>query len=203
MDLHSDGTRTSVVHRGHARHFLRQLLRRPDEIVALAPSSRALSREMAAMADLSGPVIELGAGTGRITEALLAAGCPAAQLHLLEMNAEFVALLQERFPGVHVHHTGAQNIAGLGLGEVSAVVSGLPLLSMPKPVQRAIVGGAFELLRPGGRFVQFTYGPVPPVAGGLRDELDLCWDKSRRIWRNLPPAHVYSFARKADMPYTR
>jgi phosphatidylethanolamine/phosphatidyl-N-methylethanolamine N-methyltransferase len=75
------------------------------------------------------------------------------------------------------------------------VVSGLPLLSMPLALQRDILTGTFARVRPGAPYVQFTYGPAPPVARAVRDELGLDWRVSPRIWQNLPPARVYRFTR--------
>jgi phosphatidylethanolamine/phosphatidyl-N-methylethanolamine N-methyltransferase len=68
---------------------------------------------------------------------------------------------------------------------------------MPLDLQRAILGGTFARVRPGGTYVQFTYGPKPPVAKAVREELGLDWRVSARIWRNLPPARVYRFFRPA------
>lgn len=180
------------------RLFLGQLFRKPHQVVALAPSSEDLAREMAVPAKgVTGPVIELGAGTGKITRALLDAGIHAGDLHSLEMNPDFVDYLSANFPGVHVLNRNAQDIADLGAENVGAVVSGLPLLSMPLEVQRNIVGGAFKVLKPGGAYIQFTYGPKPPVTKAVRDELGLVWTKSHKIWGNLPPARVYTFRQKA------
>lgn len=179
--------------------FTRELLRAPRQTMALAPSSVRLCREMARQALLagaaSGPVIELGGGTGKITEALLAAGVAPAQLHVIEVNPAFVSLLRSRFPGVTVRHARAEEITAIGVEGAAAVVSGLPLLSMPAPVQEAIVGGAFEVLRPEGAFVQFTYGTVPPVRSSLRTQLGLQHHRSQRILWNLPPARVYRFTK--------
>jgi phosphatidylethanolamine/phosphatidyl-N-methylethanolamine N-methyltransferase len=64
---------------------------------------------------------------------------------------------------------------------------------MPLDLQRAILAGTFQRVRPGGTFVQFTYGPKPPVAKAVAEELRLDWRASRKIWWNLPPARVYRF----------
>jgi len=174
--------------------FMGQLLRRPHQVVALAPSSRFLCAEMAAGIDpQGGPVIELGAGTGNITQALLATGLPVSQLHSIEMNPEFCDRLRARFPGLNVHQMSAGDCGTLEVKNVQAVVSGLPLLSMPLDLQRAILGGFVAKVRPGGDYVQFTYGPKPPVAKAVRDELGLVWRKSGKIWWNMPPARVYRF----------
>jgi phosphatidylethanolamine/phosphatidyl-N-methylethanolamine N-methyltransferase len=177
--------------------FLGQVLRRPHHVVALAPSSPRLCAEMAAQLDPSrGPVIELGAGTGTITQAILARGIAPQSLHCIEMNPEFCARLRARFPGLHVHQMSAADVATLPVEGAQAVVSGLPLLSMSPALQDDILRGSFSRLASGGQFVQFTYGPKPPVQRTLRETLDLVWQVSDKIWWNLPPARVYRFTRK-------
>ena len=177
--------------------FLKQAASRPREVVALAPSSRALAARMAeAVPDGPGNVIELGAGTGRITAALLEAGVPAGAIHCFEINPSFCGHLRWRHPGLNVYRDGAERLGMHGLRDVKAVVSGLPLLSMDEGVQRAIVGAAFRNLRPGGLFIQFTYGAVPPVRKAVRAELSLGWTRSGRIWTNVPPATSYAFHRR-------
>lgn len=174
--------------------FLGQMLRRPHEVVALAPSSGALCAEMVAeLTPTAGPVIELGAGTGTITRAILERGIAPETLHSIEINADFCAALRARHPTVNVHDISACDVGKLGLKQVQAVISGLPLLSMPLALQRDILMGSFSQLAPGGCFVQFTYGPQPPVAHPLRTSLGLSWRVSDRIWRNIPPARVYRF----------
>lgn len=176
--------------------FMGQLLRRPHQVVALAPSSRALCAEMVAEIDpAGGPVIELGAGTGNITAAILATGLPPEQLHAIEMNPDFCDRLRARFPGVNVYRMSAGDCGSLPVPGAQAVVSGLPLLSMPTSLQRDILSGFAARVRPGGDYVQFTYGPKPPVARPVRDELGLTWRRSRKIWWNMPPARVYRFTR--------
>lgn len=174
--------------------FLGQVLRKPHQVVALAPSSAALSAEMAAGLDpAGGPVIELGAGTGTITRAILDRGIAPENLHAIEMNPEFCDRLRARFPGITVHRMSAGDCGRLPVEGAQAVVSGLPLLSMPLALQRDILTGFLAKVRPGGPFVQFTYGPKPPVARALREELGLDWQVSRKIWWNMPPARVYRF----------
>lgn len=175
--------------------FLGQLVRKPRQVVALAPSSPALCAEMAAEIDPDrGPVIELGAGTGTITRAILARGLPPERLHAIEMNPDFCARLRAAFPGIHVHEMSAEDLGTLPVDGCQAVVSGLPLLSMPLDLQRAILTGTIARSAAGATYIQFTYGPQPPVARALRDELDLSWRVSRKIWHNLPPARVYRFS---------
>jgi phosphatidylethanolamine/phosphatidyl-N-methylethanolamine N-methyltransferase len=86
-------------------------------------------------------------------------------------------------------------LADHGLAPVAAVVSSLPLLSLPSEVVNGIVAGVFEALPRGGALVQFTYGPTPPIPRALRERLRLDGVHGRRIWRNVPPAVVWTFTR--------
>lgn len=174
--------------------FMGQLLRKPHQVVALAPSSRGLCAEMVAGLDpAGGPVIELGAGTGNITRAILDTGLPPEQCHSIEMNPDFCDRLRDRFPGLNVYQMSAGDCGDVPIARAQAVVSGLPLLSMPLQLQRDIFSGFEQKVAPGGAFVQFTYGPKPPVAKAVRAEFDLQWDHSHKIWWNMPPARVYRF----------
>ncbi|MCV2869922.1 methyltransferase type 12 [Defluviimonas sp. WL0002] len=180
--------------------FLGQLLRNPREISAVVPSSRSLAAAMAApLAPGNGPVAEFGPGTGRITREILARGVPPRDLVLYEMNGAFCNLLRLNFPGVKVLNRPAQQAALDFRGSLAAVVSGLPLLSIPEPVQHDILSAAFTALRPGGCLVQFTYGTKPPVAEEVRQALDIVAWSGRRIWQNLPPARVYIYRRSAEI----
>ena len=179
--------------------FFGQLLRRPREISALAPSSAGLARAMTeGLGPDTGRVVEFGPGTGVITKAILARGVRPADLTLFEMNADFTALLTGQFPGVTLHNLPAQEAAQLCASGVGRVISGLPLLSMPQPVRQAIVGAAFGVLAPGGRLVQFTYGPTPPLDPATLSALGLSVIRGPKVWINLPPARVYHFHRNGE-----
>ena len=178
--------------------FFRQLLTNPKDISAIAPSSQWLGRAMARdLGPHTGRVVEFGPGTGRLTEAILAKGVAPRDLTLFEMNGDFAAHLRQRFPGVTLHHTGAQEAPNRIQGQVGAVISGLPLLSMPALIRESIVKAAVDILAPDGIFVQFTYGPRPPVSDELIARLGLEVDAGRKVWLNLPPATVYTFRKKA------
>lgn len=182
--------------------FARQLLHHPSQIAAISPSSRFLARAMCAgLGPQTGPVVEFGPGTGQLTKGILAAGVARENLTLFEMSADFTALLQTRFAGVTIHRAGAQLAANfVPKGSVGAVVSGLPLLSMPDPVVQAILASAFDILRPDGVYIQFTYGNRPPVPVEIMDRLGIEAQRGKKVWLNLPPAQVYFLRRKVGMP---
>lgn len=143
----------------------------------------------------TGRVVEFGPGTGQLTRAILAAGVVAADLTVFELDAAFITHLRQDFPGVTVHHHGADHAHEVVKPGVGAVISGLPLLSMPLPVATAILDAAFRILAPGAPYVQFTYGPKPPVPARILDQLGLRVETGPKVWLNLPPARVYRFYR--------
>jgi phosphatidylethanolamine/phosphatidyl-N-methylethanolamine N-methyltransferase len=187
--------------------FLKRWLRRPLAVGAVVPSGRWLTDRMArttiaAMKGLPGHVIELGAGTGHVTRALLSSGIPADRLALIERDPEMAGFLRRHFPGPRIIEGDAarlpQLLATQGIDQVAAVVSSLPLLSLPAEVVDGIVRGVFDALPRGGAMVQFTYGPSPPVPQILRESLKLSGTCSARIWRNVPPAVVWTFTRPLE-----
>lgn len=186
--------------------FLKRWLRNPFSMGAVVPSGRLLAEAMARatlaeMRGRDGHVIELGAGTGEVTKALLAAGIPADRLALVEREPELASFLRRHFAGPRIVEGDAARLPAIladqGIGTVSAVVSSLPLLSLPAEVVRGIVLGVFEALPRGGALVQFTYGPAQPVPRALSQELRLVGTRGPRIWFNVPPAVVWTFRRPA------
>jgi phosphatidylethanolamine/phosphatidyl-N-methylethanolamine N-methyltransferase len=186
--------------------FLKRWLRRPLAMGAVVPSGRLLGEAMALttlreIEGRDGHVIELGAGTGQVTKALLEAGIPAERLALVERDPELAIFLRRHFRGPQIIEGDAARLPRLltthKIDRVAAVVSGLPLLSLPSEVVKGIVHGVFEALPRGGALVQFTYGPAPPVPRDLRETLQLVGARGRRIWRNVPPAVVWTFRKPA------
>lgn len=176
--------------------FLRELLSRPKQVSAIAPSSRWLARAMAHdVGPATGQVVEFGPGTGRLTEAILATGVRPQDLSLFELSGDFVTHLRRKFPGVTVINEGAEKAGSLLPAKAGAVISGLPLLSMPLGVRESIVRAAFDVLRPDGIYVQFTYGPWPPVSAEQIGRLGLQVRQTAFVWANLPPARVFTFRR--------
>ena len=175
--------------------FFRQLITRPLQISAIAPSSRFLAKAMAAGLTPADRVVEFGPGTGVLTRAILAAGVKPAALTLFEFNPDFVTYLRTSFPGVTVLNEGAQTAPAHVKPGVDAVISGLPLLSMPLEIRESIVKAAFDILSPNGTYVQFTYGPRPPVSDAQIARLGLTVQQTAYVLFNLPPARVFVFRR--------
>ena len=175
--------------------FLRSWMANPLKVSAVAPSGQSLARLMTAeICPDTGPVLELGPGTGVFTKALLARGLAEDDLTLVEFGADFAHMLGARFPRTRVVRMDATQLAESALYDgapVGAVVSGLPLLSMSARSIEQILAGAFGYMREGGAFYQFTYRPMCPVPRPVLDRLGLKATLVGRTVRNIPPAAVY------------
>ncbi len=177
-------------------HFIRSWLEKPLATGAVMPSGKVLARTMARYVDpeVAGPVIELGPGTGPVTEALVAKGIDPARLVLVEFNPSFCRILRSRYPAATVVQGDAYSLKRL-LGSLirqpaAAVVSGLPLVTKPLRTRLRLVNDAFSLLWPGAPFVQFTYAVASPIP---RSFAGVTAEASERIWLNLPPARVWVY----------
>lgn len=176
--------------------FFRRWLANPLEMGAIVPSSPALGRRVAA-AVRSGPpgaVVELGAGTGAITQAMLAGGIAPSRLVVVEIVPEMAAVLRATYPGVTVLCGDAWRLPSLlgadRRGGIGSVVCGIPLVLLPLARQRALVE-AIESVAPGRGFLHYTYcitSPLPARRLGLAGRR-IAWTPA-----NLPPASVWHYA---------
>ena len=182
--------------------FLRSWIERPLSIGAVTPSGKILARTMASYVDpdRSGPVVELGPGTGPVTEALVRAGVAPSRLVLVEFNPGFCRILQARYPEATLVQGDAYSLRRLLetllIQPAAAVVSGLPLVTKPIRMRLRLLRDAFDLMLPGAPFVQFTYSvasPLPRRFGGFSVEA------SERVWMNIPPARVWVYRKMSGI----
>ncbi len=187
---------------GELRAFLSVWVRHPVTVGAVAPSSRRLAEELASLVPDRGVpvVVELGSGTGAISDAI-ERRLPAGASHLaIDANPAMVAYLRQRCPGVHAMVGDARELERLlaerSIDGVDAVISGLPWALFPPSAQQAVLAQVAAVLRPGGVFATFAYLPMlaMPSAQRFRRQLhDVFADvtTTRTVWGNVPPAFCY------------
>ena len=178
-------------------HFIRSWLEKPLATGAVMPSGKALARTMARYVDprVPGPVIELGPGTGAVTEALVEQGIEPSRLVLVEFNPVFCRLLRSRYPQATVMQGDAYGVQRLleNFEPAAAMVSGLPLMTKPIKLRNRLIADAFKLMAPTAPFIQFTYAMVgSPIP---KNPVGIVAKASERIWMNLPPARVWVYRR--------
>lgn len=183
------------IHRTAPMMFLHELVKNPSAIGAICPSSRKLARRMAASVDIHKPglIIELGAGTGVMTQALLEHGVSPEHLIVIEFSENFYDHLKARFPTLTILHADAAQLETL-LPEhacINSIISSLPLISLPAEVRQAIVGQWQKLLAQQGQVVQFTYNLKSRY---WQKEIGATNYREHFVWLNLPPAKVMTFS---------
>lgn len=185
--------------------FFTAWLGNPLSVAAIAPSGKALAQLITRDIDAqTGPVLELGPGTGVFTQALLDRGVAERDLTLVEYDDGFARLLKRRFPQAHIltidaaqladHHRSPSDLFG-------AAICGLGLLNMKPAKVEAILRATFMRMRSGAPLYLFTYGRHCPVPDAVLQRLDLDAFRVATIRRNIPPASVYrivSSQAKAD-----
>jgi len=179
--------------------FLRSWIEKPLHVGAVMPSGRLLARTMANYVDpySEGPVVELGPGTGAITNALIDHGVDQKRLVLVEYDPGFCALLRDRYPQAKIvqgdAYTLRDTLWNVLSAPATAIVSGLPLVTKPMMTRLKLIRDAFAALAPGAPFVQFTYAVIPPIPKSLPG---VSTEASERIWMNLPPARVWVYRKR-------
>lgn len=194
--------RTNRVTRGTTRRFhksaaypamlfMKELLDKPRTIGAICPSSLYLARCMAEQIPHGdGLVVELGAGTGMVTRAIINA-LPKAQKRLwaVEQSATLAALLCGNFPEVNVVRGDARELADIlpPAHHVDVIISGLPLRAFSQEDVASITQQWHKVLAPDGFVVQFTYA-LWHSKGMQKHGFEEVGH--RTVWKNVPPARV-------------
>ena len=179
-------------------HFFKGWISNPLAMGAFAPSGKSLAKLMAKDVGSASRVVELGAGTGTVTAALLANGVAPGNLYLVERDPQFVKILERRFPRCHIVSADALELDaqfGPNAG-FDFVISGLPLLCFSPEKRYRLLQQALHLLKPHGRLHQFTYGGRCPVDRDLRALLRVDSVLLGVAPLNLPPAFVYRLTQR-------
>jgi len=183
-----------------ARLFLQEWVQSPQQIGAIFPSSRHLSHAMADWlpSDPNEYVLELGPGTGSVTEAMLNRGLRHDRLIALEKSPRLAALLRARYPRARFITGDALNMDKLvrkqfrHLDTVGAVISSLPLRNFKPEDAQALADKIQGILRPGGTWVQYSYY-LGQERAKATSAFHLC--DTHIIWKNLPPARLSAYQR--------
>jgi phosphatidylethanolamine/phosphatidyl-N-methylethanolamine N-methyltransferase len=180
--------------------FFALWLQKPLQIAAVNPSGARLADAIARCIDLSrpGPVLELGAGTGSLTQGLVRAGCPPERIIALESEPRLVAVLRREFPAMRVIQGDATRIGDYLAGTVdrlASVVSSLPIKWFPVEAQYAVVRPCLDLLGPSGRFLQMTNAFTSPLAA---ERLGIAGREVGRVWLNILPAQIWAYSKRPE-----
>jgi len=182
--------------------FAREFLKSPLKTGAVAASSQHLVDAMVNEVDFatSRSIVELGPGSGVVTEGLVARLQGDTHFFSLELNPSFAAETQKRCPGTIVEigcaTTLAHRLRTFGIEKTDCVVSALPWTLFDGNTQDSVLCAIRESLSAEGRFVFYTYKGIGfmPASIRLRKYLRKHFSniqKTTTVWNNLPPAIVY------------
>jgi phosphatidylethanolamine/phosphatidyl-N-methylethanolamine N-methyltransferase len=181
--------------------FVRSFLRDPKAVGSIYPSSKYLTKIMASYVVFSQNqlIVELGAGTGVITQAMLNRGIPPERIIAIESTPALIENLRRHFPKVQVIEGDASHLAEFLKNEtrpIGTIISGLPLRSLPKEMTERILSAIPAVLASHGRYIQFTYD--------LRNNTHFYTQqykliKRKLVWANVPPAKVEVYVISSDL----
>ncbi len=183
--------------------FIKEFIKRPNNIGAIAPSSEKLAMQMIAPIDLSNieAIVEYGAGTGVFTKFVSSRiNKDKVMFFSFEIDEKLHDISSQNVPDVEIIKDSAANIcnqlANHGKTHTDAIISGLPWAVFPEEVQDEILEATLKALKPGGIFTTFTYlhSYFLPAAIRIRSKLKKNFKEvklSPVVWKNLPPAIVY------------
>ncbi|MCX7338054.1 MAG: hypothetical protein NTX76_02065 [Alphaproteobacteria bacterium] len=192
--------------------FFKTWLSKPMQLGTFAPITSkfahfAANKVMQSDGVKDGIVIEIGAGTGRLTRSLLAAGIKPENLIVVELDPDLCGFLRKSLPTVVPENApsplviegDAANLVSLipaqYVGKVAAVVSVVPLMYLPLTVRERIVKAAFDVMHPAGPLFQVTYSPKSPMT--FVDTINQ--KRTGSLWLNFPPGFVWHYTVK-DAP---
>ena len=167
--------------------WVAKFLKSPREIGAIAPSSPHLARLMTNDIPLDARVLELGPGTGVVTEHILSRLSSPSQLTLIERDPELSAMCSAGFPGITVRTGDAESLMQDNSETYDAIVSGIPFAAMEQAKRARMFRLIAERLQPDGLFIMFQYSTT--TLGELKEifgSVDV-----RFTPLNLPPAFVF------------
>jgi len=174
--------------------FAKEVLRNPKVMGAACESSPKLAKAIAEFipVDKPGCIVELGTGTGIVTEALLQRCIDPKSLISVELSSVFADFLKHKFPQVRTINGDALHLKDL-LGEdsskVHTIISGLPFRTLPHMQVHGIVKQIDEIISNNNAiYIQFTYDLRNASSSFLPHHFKRIDHKI--IWRNIPPARI-------------
>jgi phosphatidylethanolamine/phosphatidyl-N-methylethanolamine N-methyltransferase len=178
--------------------FFKRWAAKPLKVGAVVPTGRALTDLMVELAhpDPTAWTLEIGPGSGAVTEALLRAGIPPERIVAVESDEGFCRLLRERFPSINLIQGDGlkldQTLGAFRATKFSAVLSGVPILILPETTRIRYIEDALDRLTPGGNVTQLSYSLTPPQEA-IPGRFTV--DKSKWVTLNLPPGRVWIYRR--------
>ncbi|MFH1126857.1 MAG: methyltransferase domain-containing protein [archaeon] len=183
--------------------FLRQFIRHPIKTGAISGASLEVANLIGRQETLARAknVVELGSGTGRLTEKILENISKETDFFAVEINPHFVKVTKKRCPDAIVYNDSAINMKKYllrhGTDGCDCIISGLPWAWMDVNAQEELLDTIVDALNPGGQFIASAYMPGAFfTTPGIRFRKMLngrfrTVKRSKILWNNFPPYIAY------------
>lgn len=177
--------------------FISEFIQSPSSVGSICPSSRFLAGALIGMIPAGeGLIVDLGAGSGIVSEALVSSGIAPHRIMPLEISNGFGEAFTRRCPDVPLVVGDACALESIisaryGSRRVCAIISSLPMRVLHARVQKKVMAQIRQVLATrGGIYVQYTYAwwrKYPLSTYGLRPHAACI------VMRNIPPARVEAY----------
>lgn len=180
--------------------FVKAAIKNPRDVSTVFPTSRWLAQRLLDEIPIkpNSFIVEVGAGTGAITQHLLRRLTKPGEQYLgVELNEQMVTYLRTYFPSMKFEQGLAQNLdVWMKDKKADGVVSSLPWTVFPEAVQRETLSAIYDSLKPGGVFATYMClnSSWYPQAKRFKEMINSSFksvDKTPVEWRNIPPAFVF------------
>ena len=174
--------------------FLKSWFDSPTRMGALFPSFARTGRILASIIkdQANVNVVELGAGTGQVTDQIIAAGVNLDNFATIEFDTHFCNEVRNKHPGIRILNIDAatmeENLPKRFVGNTDYIISTLPLITLGEKKAKEVIEAVFKVLKPGGVYIQITFSPIKPK---YMKKLGLRAKKICVAWINLPPTHIW------------
>ena len=181
--------------------FFSNFLSRPNEVAAIAPSSRHLIKRILENVsfDDAKSLVEYGPGVGTVTNALLENMKEDAKLVCFETNQKFCSFIRDNIKDdrLIVVNDSAEKVAyhlkRLNISNIDYAFSGIPFSLIKTKNKREIIKSTSDKLRKGGKFLVYQQYSMM-----VRKYLRIYFEdiKTKLELRNMPPSYVFVCERK-------
>ncbi len=172
--------------------FFQTWLQSPLQLGTFAPISQKLADKACSFVSCEGPIVEVGAGTGRLTRALLKKGMPK-DFAVVEIDEKFCSFLKKTLNLEHPFQGDARHLNNMipndWIGNIKTIISVIPFMYFSKEERDEILKGLFKCLHPKGSIIHVTYSPFSPFShrSDIKQILELS------MWCHFPPSFIWRY----------
>lgn len=176
--------------------FFKSWIKSPIQLGTFSPMSQKLAKKTVQLFgdNMDGPIIEVGAGSGRLTRELIRKGI-TEDFAAIELDEKLFNFLKKTINIPYLYHENASNLRNFLPSEwicnIKKIFSVIPFMYLPKDERDTIFNELLYCLADDGMIIHVTYSPISPFV----HRQDLVQKCVLKLWKNLPPAFIWTFSK--------